>query len=253
MKTLKLFLLLMVCFSFVSMVQAQSFQTNINTNKGLQIFAPEFEAVKYNTSFELHIHTTNISTGLQVPNSAVSCYLHLYGMDGSYIYQQNSPITKDANGWDHEITINAGNFTEVGEFNAYYIWCNTSAEGGELRGIYEITTNGRTTPDGIVILGFAILLLAILIFSIIYMIKAVGLMVEGNFDLLDVAYMWGLYFGLLGALQLSNIYLGNFEVQSWLNLFVTIYGFPMILVPVFAFILSMFRQKKRKEKERNKW
>jgi hypothetical protein len=91
------------------------------------------------------------------------------------------------------------------------------------------------------------------LFSVVYLIKAVGLIIEANLDLLDIGYMWGLYFALLGVTLLANLYLGTVAVLDWLNLFATIFGFPMVIVPVFGFFLSLFITRKREKKRANAW
>lgn len=246
----KLFLFMFISLMLLSLVSADKI-SNVDTGatEGLQIFTPQFEAIKYNTSYNVHIHVSNISTGYPLTNDLVSCYLHLYGSDGSHTYERNTPLEKDTNNIDHELTITYGNFTQAGEINSYYIWCNTTYLGGEVKGSYEITENGRNRPDGIIILGFSIVLIFFLMTLIVYVIKAVGTIIEANFDILDVAYAYGLYFGLLGVTQLEKIYLGNVEVGNWLNLFVTWLGFPLIILPVLAFFLSLFRMKKQKKRE----
>jgi len=88
---------------------------------------------------------------------------------------------------------------------------------------------------------------------IVYIIRAVGLMIDTSLDILDVAYAWGLYFGLLGLNLLATIYLGNVIIMNWLSLFVTVFGFPLMIVPILAFFLSVFAGKERKKKEANAW
>ena len=248
-----IFLLLFSVLLFNNVSAVPPFEENAGTLNGLQIFEPKYEAVKYNTSFSPHLHVSNLSNGMPMPNTAVSCYLHLYDMAGDHLYE-SGVLEKDANGWDHEITLLAGNFTQSGEYNAYFIWCNSSEGlGGEVKGTYEITGNGKPTPEGIVILGFSIVMVFLFMMIIVYIIRAVGLMIDTSLDILDVAYAWGLYFGLLGLNLLATIYLGNVIIMNWLSLFVTVFGFPLMIVPILAFFLSVFAGKERKKKEANAW
>ena len=245
-----LILMCLVMFSLTLVSAVPPFQTNTNTNNGIEIFYPQIEAVQYNTTLNPHFHISNKSNGVPLANTVADCYIHLYDKLGSHIYESEA-LAKDSNGWDYEDTILYGNFTEEGYLNSFYIWCNATALelGGEVKGSYEITGNGKSTPGDILILGFSIFLILILMFVTVFIVKAIGTIIEGNFDILDVAYAWGLYFGLFGAYQLAGIYLGNYQVMEWLRIFVTVLGFPMILVPVFAFLLSFFRGKKKQKKE----
>jgi len=250
----KILMTLILGMFLITLVSAvPPFQTNTNTQNGLEIFAPQFEATKHNTTFNLHLHVSNLSNGKQLNNSVVDCYIHLYSMTGGHLYQSGI-LEKDSNGLDHEIDLLYGNFTEAGEYNSYYIWCDYKDLGGELRGTYEITANGKPTPEGIVIVAFAIILVTILIFLMVYFIKIIGLLIEANVDLLDVAYIWGLFFGLLGVNQLAEIYLGSVALQEWFSFFVsTPFGFAMVLLPMGAFFLSLVMKGKKAKKEREKW
>jgi hypothetical protein len=234
-----------------SLVPAQpTFQTNLNSQAGLEIFYPQIEAIKYNTTFNPHFHITNISNGMPLSNTVADCYIHLYNSTGSHIYE-SQPLTKDSNGVDYEDTILYGNFTEEGKYNVFAIWCNATALslGGEAKGSYYISGNGQLLPGDVVILGFSLILILLLMFITVFIVKAIGNIIERNFDIVDLAYAWGLYFGLLGVNQLTEIYLGSQIVMDWINLFVTILGVPMILVPVIAFLLSFFDAKKKKKRE----
>jgi hypothetical protein len=217
----KILLTLMLCMVLISMISAQD-------SLG--------DPVELNTTAIL-IQTCDTCTyinitGVQLPNSTVI-------LNGEYSMNKTGNI----------YTYNFVN-TDIGGTYTY-ITC------GDLDGSrycqpveFLVTGNGKEEPSGIVILGFSILILGIFAFIVIFIVKSIGTIIEANFDLLDVAHSWGLYFALLGSNQLANIYLGNNIIMDWLNLFVTILGFPMILVPVFAFFLSFFRAKKQTKKEK---
>jgi len=251
-KGITIFFLLSVLLLSFNMVSAVKPISNVNTQTGLQVFAPQFEAVKYNTTFNLHLHVANLSNGVPIPNTNVDCYIHLYDSSGSHLYE-NGPMKKDGNGWDLERTLLYSNFTQHGQINSYYIWCNSTGLGGELKGFYEITANGKQTPEGIVIVAFGIILILILAGSVVMIIKAMGHIINKDFDLMDLGKMWGMYFGLLGINQLAIIYLGNVDVNNWLDLFVKIYAFPMVIVPIIALILSIFNMNKQAKEKKRQW
>lgn len=134
----KLVILLLVLALMPFVVSQPPFETN--TEGGYQIFYPQFEAVKLNNPFSLHLHVSNISTGLPLTNTQADCKLHLYNSTGSHIFE-SGVLAKDSNGYDHEIYIQSGNFSDLGR-NAFYIWCNSTDWGGEVRGVYEVTSTG---------------------------------------------------------------------------------------------------------------
>lgn len=254
MKTLKLFSLLILSLFFVNLVSGLLVQTNINTEQGLQVFYPPFKAVTYNQTHTLYIHVSNISNGVPFPNTEIDCYTHIYDSTGSHVLESEA-FVKDANGWDLEYEILYGNFTEAGEINTLYIWCNNTAQnlGGSVKGSYEITSNGKPTPEGIVILGFCFIMIFLFSMVVFFLVRATGLIIDANFDILDISYAWGLYFGLLGINLLAGIYLGNLIISEWLELFVTFLGFPLIIIPVVAFFLSLFRTKKKEKEQKAEW
>lgn len=249
----KLFLLLIMGMFMLSFASAvPPFEENVGIENGIQIFEQRFEAIKYNTTFNFHVHTLNISTGLPISNTNVDCFLHLYDMTGNHLYE-SGPMTKNGNGFDLTEVVTYGNFTDYGNTNAYYISCNASEIGGAVGDTYEITANGQPSPEGVVIVGFGILLLFILAGSVLLIVKAVGNMIDRDFDLLDVAKMWGLFFALLGVNQLAVTYLGNVVINNWLDLFVKLYAFPMVIVPLIAFFLSLFNMNKEQKKRDSQW
>ena len=249
---LMLLVIMLLSVSLVSSAQTQI--TNINTANGLQVFNPSFISTQYNTSFKLYLHVSNISNGMPVSNTEVDCYVDLYNSIGEEILN-SPPFTKDANGFDLYFNILYSNFSEHGEFNAYYIRCNDSANGlgGESLGQYEITGNGRPLPEGSVIVFFSILLLTLFILTTVFIIRAIGLILESNLDILDVAYSWGIFFGLLGTNLLADIFLGSVLLSNFLDILITILAFPLIVLPVLFFFLSLFRSMKEKKEKEARW
>lgn len=160
----KAFLGVFVIFFLMALVNAQPpFEENVGTLQGLQLFEPRLEVVKQEASFNLHMHVSNITNGVQFPNTAVDCKVHLYDNTGNHTFE-SGVMEKDSNGFDHEIFISSGNFSRLGE-HAYYIFCNSSNPtlGGEVRGNFEVTKTGTLLDTGealtYFILAFGVLLL----------------------------------------------------------------------------------------------
>ena len=233
------------------MVSAVSpFQTGLNTKTGLQIFTLKFSAFEIDTSYTSHLHVTNITSGKELENTEFNCSLHLYNKSGSHIFIGDYEDNAEVN--DEEILILGGNFSEEGEYG-FRITCISGDVGGDVSGVILVTGNGKPYPEGIVILGFVLMMMIIFMGITFFLVRAVGLIIDGSFDILDLAYAWGLYFGLLGLNQLTIIYLGSIEIMNWLSLFVIILAFPLVVVPVIAFFLSLFRENKTKKAEASAW
>lgn len=140
-------LLFFISIFSLSLASAQpSFLENPSTSKGLTIFYPQFETVKQNSNFTLHIHVSNISNGVQFTNTAVDCRLHLYDVTGNHTFE-SGVLTKDSNTYDHEVWISSGNFSTIGT-HGFYIFCNNSYLGGEAKGVFDVTYSGVKITSG---------------------------------------------------------------------------------------------------------
>jgi len=223
MKSLAFFFILM--FSLVC-INAVPQDMNLNN------YVPH----KYNNSFQFSFSDV----------AQTECNLTTLNNPNGTIIFINQKLTKTGSTFNG--TLDNTYFLDEG---AYCINIECSNNSGQI--CREITGNGKEPPGDFTILGFSFLMLLIFGSITVYIVKAVGNIIETNFDLLDVAYAWGLYFALLGANLLANLYLGTLELLEWLNLFVTILGFPMILIPVFAFFLSLFSARKKRREEANRW
>jgi len=240
----KLLILILLVF-FSSSVIAPA-QVNIQDQTALVVDYPKFETIQHNTSFEANFYVYNGTNGVKL--TGLTCSLDVFNGTGQHLLDMKT--TESAG--EYTLLIKNGNFTQEDEYS-FNIYCNNSINGGFASGAFRVTGNGEQAPGDILVLGFAILLLFILSGSVIILVKAVGHIIDRNFDIMDLGIVWGSYFALLGAYRLSIIYLGNLEVIGWLELFVTLYAFPMVVVPVIAFFLSLFNQRKIKKREASQW
>jgi len=196
-----IFLAFLLTFLFLfnlTLISADKPVTQVNTGPtGLQVFYPEFESVKQSSSFNLHLHVSNISTGLQIPNTQVSCNLHLYNSTGSHTFE-SGVLAKDSNGWDHEIYLNGnpGNFSDLGT-HGFYIWCNTTTQGGEAKGVFEVTPTGVLSSIGFYII---LLLLSLGIVMFGYSVQDYWVVILGSFALV----LFGLYVILFGIVDIKD-------------------------------------------------
>lgn len=152
-------------FSFISLSSGQQGtnpnQLNINADVGLQVFYPNIETLPVGTGFDLHIHVSNISNGLTLPNTNVTCMLHLYNSSGNHLIE--TAFGKDSNGIDHEYFIDGKNFTQTGLY-PWNIYCTQNSLGGEATGTLKISSSEQdySTPYYFLIIG------------LIYMVALVG-------------------------------------------------------------------------------
>jgi hypothetical protein len=243
----KLLTILFLSMFFLRLASAVS--PFISTSpQGLILEYPVQDYFKVNQTYTFDIHVFNSSNGVPL-SSGVNCTFHLYNSSGDHLVQL---LDNSAVAYDYQFIVLNSNFSYEGLYS-YVTFCNSTTAGGFISVPITVNGNGKPSPEGIVIIGFCILFLVLLSSITVLLIKAIGNIAEGDFDLMDVGYTWGLYFGLLGSYQLAEIYLGNVLISGWLSLFVTVLGLPMILIPILALFLSIFRNKKRKAEEAKQW
>lgn len=251
-KCLSIIFLLSFILLSLSMVSAvPPFQSTTVAPSGLEIEATNSLYLKANTTHTFHFRVYNASNGVYISPADVTCSIGILDNYGNYIF--NTPDAT-AVGFRYDVEVLGGNFTDRGVYHkGINCLLDSGLMGGVLTQSFEVTTTGNENPEGIVIVTFSILLLIIFVLLAVGIMKAIGLMIEGNFDLLDVGYSFGIYFGLLGLNLLAQIYLGNYIIQNFLELFVKLLAFPLMVVPVLAFFISLFRGKKENERNKAQW
>jgi len=220
---------------------------------GINVEVNIMEAYEFGEARWSVIHLFNETSGYQITNitnNNISCNMYLRNSQGFEIMDVEATVHEDH--WD--LNGSTGGSNDVGIY-AWTLACKDgdAKVGGYASGFFEITANGKTTPEGIIIIAFSIILLLILSGSVVIIIKAMGHMINKDFDLMDLGTMWGMFFGLLGINQLAHIYLGNVEVNVWLELFIKIYALPMVVVPIIALLLSIFNMEKQKKEKAKQW
>ena len=140
-------LLSMLFLSLFLISLSSATQVNLGVETGIQIFYPEYEYVKLDTPFDLHIHAANITDGKEMNNSLLNCTLHLYNKTGSHILQQE--LEKDPNWIDWYLYIDSGNYSQIGE-HAFRIYClDENSIGGTISGTFYVNYLGKAVPTGL--------------------------------------------------------------------------------------------------------
>jgi len=247
------FLLSVLLFSFNTVTAVAPVTTVFYGETGINVEVQLMPAYQFGEERFSIIHLFNASTGYQITNATndnITCNLHLRDSQGFEIVIVNA--TPHLDYWDLNGT--GGGTNAIGRY-AWTLVCNdnTNLVGGYRSGYFDITDNGKVEPEGLIILGFSIMLLLLLSYSVVIIVKALGHIIDKDFDLMDVAVMWGSYFALLGLGQLAGIYLGNVIINDWLDLFIKLYAFPMVIVPVIALFLSVFNMNRQAKEKAKQW
>lgn len=147
----------------ISIAQAAppGLQENPVYTTGLEIIYPQNPAFKQGENFALHFHIANITNGMPIDPSSVSCYIHVYNGSDSHVLQKN--LTIDSNGLELTTgTLNSTYSKTIGVF-PYLVNCNNSASslGGFVSTTYEITADGRYYTENSSALPFIVYLLGV--------------------------------------------------------------------------------------------
>lgn len=163
---------------------------------------------------------TNI-TQIQYPNKSISSV--------------NYPMTSDGNG-NYNYT-----YCNTNDLGQYIVTTCTDVDGVITCVSYDftVTVNGSSSAPGSVVVLFSILFLLSIVLVGFMTLYTIGHLLSLDFDIVDLSFDWGIYFGIIALYYLESFYLGNTAMNSWLILLIEIGSVVLILVPIVAFILSV--------------
>jgi hypothetical protein len=163
---LLLILISVVAFSQISSAQPP-LQRTVIIAQGIQIESPIIEFHQANTTFDFHIHAHNGTDGILLTNVTTNCTIHIYDpITGEHIFQ--SLMGFSSNLFDFDIEVNAGNFTQLGQY-AVLFYCEVPGEiGGFLEHSFTVTNITTTigTPESIMYFLLTIAVFSMFVFSV---------------------------------------------------------------------------------------
>jgi len=201
---------------------------------------------------------------LLVALSVIANFHTISALDSLGVFKQNEPIRisqvcQDANYINissisyPNSTVAVSNIAMVsagsGEF--YYEFINPSEIGRyDVRGIsdgcdktfayyFDVTSYGKEKPTGAVITLFIILFLTILGISTYLVIYSFGHGLSLDFDILDLAWNYGAYFVIIGMALFEKTYLGNADIQNFLDVVIRVGAVTNVVAPTIYFILTL--------------
>ena len=225
--------LIIIAFALLLVMPLVSGATvQVSPVDSLTVVYPQFESLKQNTSFTIDVHVDNIT---QILNGAeAECYLYLYNeIDGQLMEGRFTPIDRI-----YQINISAGNFTKLIGYQ-YVVHCNTTSQTGFASGRFDVTKSGQPTPSGSVKIFFMLMFLICLGFSIYLILYNIGHVISLDFDIIDVAFNWGVYFVVFALYGFETFYMGNAMMETMMLWFLSIRGLTLIFFPLLALILSL--------------
>jgi hypothetical protein len=184
--------LLFLGIFLISLVSAVGDITNINSQQGYEIYYPQFDVVKQNQGFELHIQVSNLSNGLHINNTLATCSLNLYNSSGMFTADEIILI-KDDDYYGYYKYIAPGNFSDIG-LHSFYIVCYSTNFGGEAFGIFDVTYSGMDLTTGSSIFyAILIFLMILLLVGTLYGTGKLPGMNEKDEDGRIMSVKWGKY------------------------------------------------------------
>jgi hypothetical protein len=167
-------------------------------------------------------------------NNATAC--NVTTMENEEVTILNIPMTKTAQTF--YVTIDAGNITQTGE-HCFNVECSDGISKTTGEECFDITSNGKEKPSGAVITIFIILFLLLLGFMTYLIIYSFGHALSLDFDIIDLAWNYGGFFVILGMSLFEKTYLGNSDIQNFLNVVIDVGIFTSIVAPTIYFILTL--------------
>jgi hypothetical protein len=104
---------------------------------------------------------------------------------------------------------------------------------------FDITGNGKDLPDGFLSAFFSILYIAFFGVLIYIFVYSLGHFLKLDFDLIDLAYSFGMFFSYLTLFFLSKYYIGNDAIEGIMELFLYPLGLLLLVVPLIMFVISI--------------
>jgi hypothetical protein len=147
-----------------------------------------------------------------------------------------------------------------------YNFCNTSQLGrydvsgrGDLNGVdtgfsvfwFEASVNGKEPAEGIIIVVFSLIFIAIISFGIIYFLKSLAHVIQLEMDLIDASIMISTYLAMWMFYYISFEYLGNALINDLLEIAISVGAVTHVFLPLVGFLVSFimtnlkFKQKAR--------
>ncbi len=105
------------------------------------------------------------------------------------------------------------------------------------------------SPSGIVIAVFSIIFISLFFFLVYFLINMIAHMLALDYDAIDAAWVIGSYFAMCAFSMLQETYLGNVQMQNFLDTFISIGIWTNLFLPIIGIFIVLavkpFVEKKR--------
>jgi hypothetical protein len=155
--------------------------------------------------------------------------------DGSTTYIINSAMT---NLGGQTFNYSFCNTSKLGTYS--YSWDNTCVDCAtdNCGNSFQVTTNGNPKAEGILIVVFTIIFIAIFFFGLLYFMKVLGNVLRIDMDIIDLTVLIGTYLSMWIFYYFSWEYLGNAFINNILETAIMIGAFTHVFLPIVGFMIS---------------
>lgn len=193
-------------------------------------------------SSEIEYIEQNVPSNLQftctidyaIPSASATYNLSIFYPDGTTLVNNKQAQALGQGAFNYTVT-----FPEIGRYRVLSFCYDGSNGNYSSQDFYEVTGNGKENPDGVVTSLFSVFYLIVfgcLVYVIVY---SFGHFLKLDFDLIDLAYSFGIFFVFLTLFYLSKFYVGNVAIENIMELFIWPAGILLLLVPLVMFVVSI--------------
>lgn len=238
----RIFFLLILISLMLSTIDAKQLSQSVGT-EGLDVFTNIDENIKLNQSYDIDVHVYNTSNGVPIITN-INCFGHLY-KDGNHlgIAIDSTP----SNVFDYELMFNNNNFSEKGEY-ILRVSCNNTIKGGRTSQSLFVTKNGYAPVGDNFKIFIYILFIVSLMGCLFYLIMSIFNLATATQTIFGVLSAWTFYLGMILSYYLANNFLLDYFIEDISISVIKWGGFPLILIPVFSLIWTMFKKGTEKKK-----
>lgn len=191
--------------------------------------------------FTLEFPMTNVNL---TPCMQCSCQISIFYPNGSSMLRNSAG--RNVLGFCQFI-----NKSEVLGVHGVDLFFTDGLDSGRTSFEFEVTLNGRPSPEGIIIIIFPLLFLILIIFSLIYFFKSLDLVINYNLDIINTTILVSCYLSLWILYYFSFEYLGNPTLNNLSEMALYVGGFTHLILPIIGFFicfvfnnLSAYKQNK---------
>lgn len=200
------------------------------------VFASTPDSPDYFVKKETNYNLRRIATIQGSSSSSLNCNLSIFYINTGNYLVDNQKMSNNFPSPLQNYSFNSSN--TMGTYRGD-MFCSGNGLNGTDTFYIEINNTGKPDPSGGLITFFIIVFLIIIGGLIYIMIYSFGHALKKDFDFIDLAFDWGVYFMLVAFFILQNQYLGNQTIFDITNVLVIVGAITHLFAPLIFLFISM--------------